>query len=127
MYRKLFLALELGAGHFTIVTHSWLPNTKLPKRIVRNQTAESDSTVVIRKMGGGNAQKSAAKRAKNQAKEKKKGAGSQLKVNASANTIVCKVCYNSFMCTASATILAEHAKNKHEKTLTQCFPDVKAK
>ncbi|KAL8435284.1 hypothetical protein Efla_002539 [Eimeria flavescens] len=72
---------------------------------------------------------------------------SQLKTNQAAMTIKCKVgsssncsssncsssscsncsrlvCLQPFMKTQSSAQLAEHAKNKHSKTLDECFPDV---
>ncbi|CAM9891438.1 unnamed protein product [Ectocarpus sp. 4 AP-2014] len=42
-------------------------------------------------MGGGNAQKSATARARNEAKKAKAGKGSQLAVNKAAQSIVCQV------------------------------------
>lgn len=44
-------------------------------------------------MGGGNAQKSATARARNEAKKAKAGKGSQLAVNKAAQSIVCQVCF----------------------------------
>ncbi|XP_026191088.1 uncharacterized protein At2g23090 [Cyclospora cayetanensis] len=49
---------------------------------------------------------------------------SQLKTNQAAMTIKCKVCMQPFMKTQSASQLSEHAKNKHGKSLEDCFPDV---
>lgn len=43
-------------------------------------------------MGGGNAQKSATARARNEAKKAKAGKGSQLAVNKAAQSIICQVC-----------------------------------
>ena len=43
-------------------------------------------------MGGGNAQKTAMARQKKQAKEAAAGKGSQLKANAAALSLKCKVC-----------------------------------
>lgn len=42
-------------------------------------------------MGGGNAQKSATARARNEAKKAKAGKGSQLAVNKAAQSIICQV------------------------------------
>lgn len=42
-------------------------------------------------MGGGNAQKSATARKRNEEKKKKAGKGSQLAVNQAAQSIVCQV------------------------------------
>lgn len=47
-------------------------------------------------MGGGNAQKSATARARNEAKKAKAGKGSQLAVNKAAQSIVCQVCVYVF-------------------------------
>lgn len=44
-------------------------------------------------MGGGNAQKSATARARNEAKKAKAAKGSQLAVNKAAQSIVCQVCF----------------------------------
>ncbi|KAL8276020.1 hypothetical protein Esti_000136 [Eimeria stiedai] len=51
---------------------------------------------------------------------------SQLKTNQAAMTIKCKVCLQPFMKTQSPAQLSEHAKNKHSKTLEECFPEVSA-
>lgn len=45
-------------------------------------------------MGGGNAQKSATARARNEAKKAKAGKGSQLAVNQAACNIICQVRWN---------------------------------
>mmetsp|Transcript_32922 Transcript_32922/g.72724 ORF Transcript_32922/g.72724 Transcript_32922/m.72724 type:complete len:81 (-) Transcript_32922:473-715(-) len=79
-------------------------------------------------MGGGNGQKSAMKRAKNQEKLAKLagGGGSQLKVNAQAQTIKCHVCLSTFVCTSSEAKLKEHSDNKHPtKDFYECFPHMK--
>jgi len=75
-------------------------------------------------MGKGNQAKAAQKRERNAKKNTaKKGGTSQLKNNERAKTIVCDVCLISFMCTASRDHLAEHAQNRHDKTLQECFPN----
>jgi hypothetical protein len=51
-------------------------------------------------MGGGNGQKSAKAREKNQAKAKAAAKGSQLSVNAASLTIVCQICRSTFMNTS---------------------------
>ena len=52
----------------------------------------------------------------------KSSAHSQLKVNAAAQTIVCKMCRQTFMCTASDKELHEHAENRHPKAdFSACF------
>lgn len=77
-------------------------------------------------MGGGNGQKSATARAKNQEKQAKiaKGGTSQLKVNNSAQSIICMICRSTFLCTSSKSKLDEHIDGKHvgKATFEQCFP-----
>ncbi|DBA74102.1 hypothetical protein WJX79_002204 [Trebouxia sp. C0005] len=79
-------------------------------------------------MGGGNGQKSATARARKEKEEaKRRGAGSQLKQNAAAQSVVCQICRASFMCTASATKLQEHVDSKHSKNgFAACFPEAQA-
>ncbi|CAA9990818.1 conserved protein, unknown function [Plasmodium knowlesi strain H] len=64
---------------------------------------------------------------RNQARERKnvevKAAKSQLKANKDALSVICKVCYTVFMQTQSIAQLAEHAQNKHNKDVKECFPD----
>jgi hypothetical protein len=76
-------------------------------------------------MGKGNVAKAAQKRERNAKKNaaSKKGGTSQLKNNEKAKTIICDVCMVSFMCTASRDHLAEHAENRHNKTMQECFPN----
>lgn len=54
-------------------------------------------------MGGGNAQKTAMARQKAQEKAAKtaKGGTSQMKANAKAQTLVCNVCRQTFLCTSN--------------------------
>ncbi|KDQ54724.1 hypothetical protein JAAARDRAFT_37824 [Jaapia argillacea MUCL 33604] len=52
-------------------------------------------------------------------------AKSQLKVNEASKSIVCVTCRQPFMITTRQPALEDHAKNKHEKTLADCFPDFK--
>lgn len=76
-------------------------------------------------MGGGNAQKTAMKRAKAQEQASKAGAGSQLKQNNAAMTKKCNVCLATFVCTTTEAKLKEHWENKHPKSeLSACFPDM---
>ncbi|KAI8143625.1 At2g23090 like protein [Fennellomyces sp. T-0311] len=70
----------------------------------------------------GNGAKAQMKRERN-AKGAGKEAKSQLKVNAAAKNIVCKTCFQTFLTTASEKLLQEHASNKHNKTVKECFPD----
>ncbi|OCK75661.1 DUF1909-domain-containing protein [Lepidopterella palustris CBS 459.81] len=67
----------------------------------------------------GNGAKAQQKRERN-AKEKK-GPSSQLKSNAAAKTIICKVCRQDFQSTAKKDQLQVHAENKHSKTYDDCF------
>ena len=49
-------------------------------------------------------------------------AHSQLKSNAAAKNIMCKMCRQTFMCTASEKELREHAENRHPKAeFSACF------
>ncbi|KAK2955883.1 putative Zinc-binding [Blattamonas nauphoetae] len=74
-------------------------------------------------MGGGNACKSKNARERKVA-QGSAGGKSQLKQNAAAQTIVCSVCKQSFMCTTNAAQLEQHATSKHPKsTPKECFPD----
>ncbi|KAK2957435.1 hypothetical protein BLNAU_7591 [Blattamonas nauphoetae] len=74
-------------------------------------------------MGGGNGCKSQKSRERNAAKVQT-GGKSQLKQNQAAQTIVCSVCKQSFMCTTNAAQLEQHATSKHPKsTPKECFPD----
>ncbi|KXX80461.1 hypothetical protein MMYC01_202906 [Madurella mycetomatis] len=75
-------------------------------------------------MGGGNGAKAAQKRARNKEKAAPV-AKSQLKSNTAAMNIVCNVCKQTFLSTSRAPQLTQHAENKHNSTLTQCFPDFK--
>ncbi|KAI0994995.1 hypothetical protein K3495_g13186 [Podosphaera aphanis] len=69
----------------------------------------------------GNGAKAASKRER---KDKDvKVAKSQLKVNEKAKDIQCSICKLTFLKTASAAGLTQHATNKHTKTLDDCFPD----
>jgi transcription elongation factor Elf1 len=53
-----------------------------------------------------------------------KGGVSSLKTNAQATNVVCNICRQSFMCTASAVLLQQHVDSKHSKlTLKDCFPN----
>ncbi|KAI8890079.1 DUF1909-domain-containing protein [Backusella circina FSU 941] len=70
----------------------------------------------------GNGAKAQQKRERN-AKNSKKENGSQLKVNETAKNIICKTCFQTFLCTSREKALTEHAENKHSKTMKECFPD----
>ncbi|KAI7907616.1 At2g23090 like protein [Cokeromyces recurvatus] len=70
----------------------------------------------------GNGQKAQMKRERN-AKNSKKEPTSQLKANQAAKNIICKTCFQTFLCTSREKALTEHAENKHNKTMKECFPD----
>ena len=54
----------------------------------------------------------------------KKSKGSQLDAIKNAQTLTCKTCYSSFMCTATQGVLQQHIDAKHSgATFAQCFPD----
>lgn len=64
------------------------------------------------------------RKAKEEARANK---GSQLKANASAQTIVCQICRTTFLCTSKPAALKQHAEGKHaKKTLKECFPNGEA-
>ncbi|ORZ00589.1 hypothetical protein BCR43DRAFT_485467 [Syncephalastrum racemosum] len=70
----------------------------------------------------GNGQKAQMRRDRN-AKNGPKEAKSQLKTNVAAKNIICGVCKQTFLCTSREKALNEHASNKHDKTVKECFPD----
>ncbi|GCB25353.1 uncharacterized protein At2g23090 [Aspergillus awamori] len=73
----------------------------------------------------GNGAKAASKRERN-AKDTKAGGKSQLKTglqNEAAKDIICQTCRTTFLKTTRAPALTEHAANKHNKTLQDCFPN----
>ncbi|CAO3598581.1 hypothetical protein BCR42DRAFT_412883 [Absidia repens] len=69
----------------------------------------------------GNGQKAQMKRERNA--KAAKGPQSQLKTNAAAKNIICKTCFQTFLCTSREKALTEHAENKHSKKMNECFPD----
>ncbi|KAL1932061.1 hypothetical protein VTP01DRAFT_9117 [Rhizomucor pusillus] len=69
----------------------------------------------------GNGQKAQMKRERN-AKHQAKAPNSQLKVNEAAKNVICGVCRQPFLCTSREKLLTEHAQNKHNKTIKECFP-----
>ena len=75
------------------------------------------------RMPSGNGNRAKQKRERNLKRAAaKSSAHSQLKVNAAAQTIVCKMCRQTFMCTASDKELHEHAENRHPKAdFSACF------
>ncbi|CAK0735935.1 hypothetical protein CVIRNUC_000664 [Coccomyxa viridis] len=80
-------------------------------------------------MGGGNAQKTAMARLRNQEKlaKAKKGGTSQLKQNAKAHSYICSICRTAFLCTTSEKMLRDHVAAKHDKaTFEACFPNFEA-
>ncbi|KAI8979467.1 At2g23090 like protein [Mycotypha africana] len=70
----------------------------------------------------GNGAKAQQKRERN-AKNQKASASSQLKANNAAKNIICKTCFQTFLCTSREKALSEHAENKHNKAIKECFPD----
>ncbi|KXN83553.1 hypothetical protein AN958_01118 [Leucoagaricus sp. SymC.cos] len=93
-------------------------------------------------MGDLQGAKAAQKRERNTGKNDSKGSKSQSKVNEAAKSIVCNVCKQSFvsrytslpsanyyidahlkLVTTRAPALEEHAQNKHNKTIAECFPN----
>eukprot|EP01104_Vermistella_antarctica_P021475 TRINITY_DN9720_c0_g1_i1.p4 TRINITY_DN9720_c0_g1~~TRINITY_DN9720_c0_g1_i1.p4 ORF type:complete len:124 (+),score=42.24 TRINITY_DN9720_c0_g1_i1:54-374(+) len=74
-------------------------------------------------MGGGNAQKSAAARAKKQANAPKAKGGPTGKTNA-AKAFKCKRCMQEFQSTTLQSELQTHVENKHPKhDFAFSFPD----
>ncbi|KAJ2979591.1 hypothetical protein NQ176_g3151 [Zarea fungicola] len=71
----------------------------------------------------GNGAKAQQKRERN-AKDKAGAAKSQLKVNQAACDIICTVCRSTFLKTTKPPQLLEHAQNKHNKGMADCFPSV---
>ena len=43
--------------------------------------------------------------------------------NEAAKDIICQVCRSTFLKTTRGPALTEHAANKHNKTLQDCFPN----
>jgi len=74
-------------------------------------------------MGGGNAQKSAVARERNAAAAKaRSGGNSTLKTRDKDMTYQCKVCKQTFLCTAALELLEQHIENKHAgKKYEECF------
>ncbi|OQD70260.1 hypothetical protein PENDEC_c025G06816 [Penicillium decumbens] len=70
----------------------------------------------------GNGAKASMKRERNQ--KDAKSAKSQIKSNEKAMSIQCQVCRQTFLQTTKAPALLEHASNKHNKGLADCFPGV---
>ncbi|CAO3700715.1 unnamed protein product [Rhizopus stolonifer] len=71
----------------------------------------------------GNGAKAQMKRDRNAKQNQKKNGNSQLKTNVAAKNIICKTCFQTFLCTSREKALTEHAENKHSKTMKDCFPD----
>ncbi|PCH33431.1 DUF1909-domain-containing protein [Wolfiporia cocos MD-104 SS10] len=69
----------------------------------------------------GNGAKAQQKRERNAAKAGGT-AKSQTKTNQAALNITCQTCRQSFLLTTRAPALEEHARNKHNKTMAECFP-----
>ncbi|KAF8971562.1 DUF1909-domain-containing protein [Flammula alnicola] len=87
----------------------------------------------------GNGAKAQQKRERNADKNAAGGSKSQAKVNEAAKSIVCATCKQPFLITTRAPAslrlalffltfrLEEHSKNKHSKTIAECFPTFAAK
>ncbi|KAJ4461601.1 hypothetical protein PAPYR_1706 [Paratrimastix pyriformis] len=75
-------------------------------------------------MGRMNGCKAACKRERAQAKlAGQTSAHSQLDSNKKAQTLQCKICMQTFLCTTSTTSLKEHSTNRHARnTFQECFP-----
>ncbi|KAJ5747723.1 uncharacterized protein N7511_009419 [Penicillium nucicola] len=72
----------------------------------------------------GNGAKATMKRERNQ--KDAKTAKSQTKSNEKACSIMCQTCRQTFLQTTKAPALLEHASNKHNKGLADCFPGISA-
>ncbi|KAI0009430.1 DUF1909-domain-containing protein [Xylariaceae sp. FL0662B] len=72
----------------------------------------------------GNGAKAQQKRERNQ--KDSKVAKSQLKTNVKAMDIQCDICKSTFLKTTRAPQLNEHAQNKHNKSIKECFPTYEA-
>jgi len=70
----------------------------------------------------GNGAKAQQKRERNADKSSAKGSKSQAKVNEAAKNIICQTCKQTFLLTTRGPALEEHALNRHNKTLKDCFP-----
>ncbi|ESK98442.1 duf1909-domain-containing protein [Moniliophthora roreri MCA 2997] len=73
----------------------------------------------------GNGAKAQQKRERNADKNAPKGSKSQAKVNEAAKNIVCATCKQSFLVTTRAPALEQHSQDRHNKTMAECFPNVK--
>ncbi|EGP87998.1 DUF1909-domain-containing protein [Zymoseptoria brevis] len=51
----------------------------------------------------------------------KKEPSSQLKSNAAAKTVKCKICFQDFQSTVNRTALEQHADSRHTKKYEDCF------
>ncbi|OQR85260.1 hypothetical protein ACHHYP_12057 [Achlya hypogyna] len=85
-------------------------------------------------MGGGNGQKSATARDRNNAKKAKEAKAAnrpemKAKMEADRTAIKCKICMTTFMVNANPTMLSQHWSSKHQDkgfTLEQCFAHLAA-
>jgi hypothetical protein len=80
-----------------------------PVKNFQRNTAINQPFQKIKEMGGGNGNKAAQKRLRNMEKTKTT-AGSQLKSNEAAKTIVCALCKQNFLGTMRKPALSEHAE-----------------
>ncbi|EPQ28689.1 uncharacterized protein PFL1_03992 [Pseudozyma flocculosa PF-1] len=70
----------------------------------------------------GNGAKAQQKRERN-AKAAGGVAKSQTKVNEAAKNVMCMTCRQTFLLTVREPALKQHAEDKHNKTLAECFPN----
>ncbi|KAJ1040920.1 hypothetical protein NDA11_000425 [Ustilago hordei] len=69
----------------------------------------------------GNGAKAQQKRERN-AKAAGGEAKSQKKVNEAAKNVMCMTCRQTFLLTVREPALQQHASDRHNKTLAECFP-----
>ncbi|SHO78210.1 Hypothetical protein MSYG_2552 [Malassezia sympodialis ATCC 42132] len=70
----------------------------------------------------GNGARAQQKRERNAKTGGPKEAKSQLKANEAAKSVICVTCRQTFLQTVREPALAQHAENKHGKTVKDCFP-----
>ncbi|KAN0061665.1 hypothetical protein ACQY0O_005656 [Thecaphora frezii] len=70
----------------------------------------------------GNGAKAQQKRERN-AKSAGATAKSQTKINEAAKNVMCMTCRQTFLLTVREPALKQHAEDKHNKTLAECFPN----
>ncbi|KIS69398.1 uncharacterized protein UMAG_02732 [Mycosarcoma maydis] len=70
----------------------------------------------------GNGAKAQQKRERN-AKAAGGEAKSQKKTNEAARNVMCMTCRQTFLLTVREPALIQHASDRHNKTLAECFPN----